>query len=458
MIKRCFAILMIMTFLFLTMNVSAFTITYDGITEEYTGRTVTLYVNDEKIEFDMPAIILNSRSLVPARAVFEALGASVTWDESEQKVEVREGEISVVMTVNSAQAYVNGYEKQLDCPAMIINNRLMIPVRFPSEAIGCNVLWEDKTSSVRISRKTGEGVISEKSAVTIMVELESSSGMVEDFAIDGDTPRVVVDLINNSVISISPENGFVDTYVKTVRTGHYTDTVTRVVVDLEKTCDYSVIRHGKTVYILISGDNGLPEEPDINEPEENGVKLVVIDAGHGGSDVGAIGKENGVDVLYEKDVNLSVSLYLDEYLKNNGVETFMIRNSDSTVSLYDRPQIANSLDASLYVSVHSNSFTASSANGTTVLYYKAEGEESQSNKLAQLIQDELVDALGTYDRGLMDGSEMHVIKKTTMPAVIVEMAFISNPDDRKILSDDECRKKAAHAIGRAVIKMLESVN
>ena len=109
--------------------------------------------------------------------------------------------------------------------------------------------------------------------------------------------------------------------------------------------------------------------PDYTLHEKAKEKLVVIDPGHGGDEVGSEAKQDGRTIAQEKDINLAISLKLNALLKQAGVKTYMTREDDSTVGLFDRPEIANNLNADLFVSVHSNSFTSPDAYGTETLYY-----------------------------------------------------------------------------------------
>jgi len=110
-------------------------LSYDGAVHEYIGNICSLKVNGELISTDIPPVILNSRSLVPARAVFEKLGASVGWDKVKKKVSVLLNNINIELKINDKNAVVNNKKVELDVPAKIINDRTMIPVRFVGEQL-----------------------------------------------------------------------------------------------------------------------------------------------------------------------------------------------------------------------------------------------------------------------------------------------------------------------------------
>ena len=114
------------------------------------AREVKVDFNSIEIEFDQPAIISEDRTLVPLRKIFETLGAVVEWDEEERKVTADKNGRIVSITIGSDELYVNGKAIKLDVPAKIINNRTLVPVRAISEAYDCEVRWNDKDSIVEI--------------------------------------------------------------------------------------------------------------------------------------------------------------------------------------------------------------------------------------------------------------------------------------------------------------------
>ena len=114
---------------------------------------ITVLFNGEKMEFDVPPVILNGRTLVPLRAIFEKLGAEVSWDAvSETAIGVRRG-VKVSVTVNSSAATINGKAVTLDQPATLIDGRTLVPLRFVSESFGAEVSWDQETKTVSISAK-----------------------------------------------------------------------------------------------------------------------------------------------------------------------------------------------------------------------------------------------------------------------------------------------------------------
>lgn len=176
--------------------------------------------------------------------------------------------------------------------------------------------------------------------------------------------------------------------------------------------------------------------------------LIYIDAGHGGSDPGAVG------YIVEKDVALSIARYCDEYLRSKGIATLMARNSDMSKSLNDRVNEANRAKATYYVSIHLN---AGRGDGVETYHsiYRGVGEDLAENILNEIVK------LGQNSRGVKtrrssDGSDYYaVIRGTNMPATIVECAFVDHPQDYKIVDTAAEQKVMGIAIAKGIIATLK---
>jgi N-acetylmuramoyl-L-alanine amidase len=193
-------------------------------------------------------------------------------------------------------------------------------------------------------------------------------------------------------------------------------------------------------------------------------KLVVIDPGHGGDDPGAIYPHNNTDPklikVKEKDFNLDISLKLYDLLKNSGIRVEMTRQDDRTLKLQDRGELANNLNASLFVSIHNDSYKVSSRNGTTTYFNPSINAASYGitgKRAAQLVQKELVKKLGNVDIGVKELTPKMMYSSTKMPIVLAEIAYISNESDRQHLSTEEFRMKAAQGLYDGIIKILNEM-
>ncbi|MCB1299402.1 MAG: N-acetylmuramoyl-L-alanine amidase, partial [Microthrixaceae bacterium] len=175
--------------------------------------------------------------------------------------------------------------------------------------------------------------------------------------------------------------------------------------------------------------------------------LVVVDAGHGGRDPGAVGCN-----LQEKDIVLDVSRRLDGLLRDAGLRSALTRDNDSFVELRARAAFANDRGATLFVAIHANSNAGSPATGTET--WIAEGASNTSNQLATRLQRELIAEWGLRDRGVKRAN-FTVLTATAMPAALTEIAFINRCDpDAALLGNANARAGIAAAHARAITAQL----
>jgi len=189
---------------------------------------------------------------------------------------------------------------------------------------------------------------------------------------------------------------------------------------------------------------------------------VVIDPGHGGSDPGAI----GVNGLYEKTPNRAISLKLREELVRRGYEVALTSETDQTLSLQERVMIKERLQADVFVSIHANWYHSPDVSGTLVLYYDNRYPQAQypaspemaaltpkNRELAQLVVDEVSRVAGTVNRGIVP-SAVYVVRNGTMPSILVETAFLSNPADAERLKNEDFQRKVAIGIANGIERFM----
>lgn len=218
------------------------------------------------------------------------------------------------------------------------------------------------------------------------------------------------------------------------------DNMYRVQVKLSDNTAY--VRGGSTSEVVFTFTNTVIQDSDFKGT------LIVIDAGHGGKDPGAVGTKT-----QEKILTLKAAQMLESALLKQGFKVYMTRNTDEYVGLYERAAMANDLNATLFVSIHINAFTNSSVNGVEVLY----GNDSMSSDkgLAQSIQNELISALGATNRGIASRPRLVVLRETTMTSVLAELGFITNASEQDKLMNDAYLQKAADAMAKGIINFLK---
>lgn len=176
-------------------------------------------------------------------------------------------------------------------------------------------------------------------------------------------------------------------------------------------------------------------------------QTIVIDAGHGGKDPGAI---NGA--YKEADAALDISYILAEELIKQGYKAIMTRSDDTFIELYDRCKTSNYYNADLFISIHLNASTNKSAYGIETWCHP---KSIKSNQFAGIVQNELIDELQARDRGVKQSASLCVLKHTKAPAILIETGFISNDDECKKLFDSEYQKQIVKAIISAIDKFFD---
>ena len=179
-------------------------------------------------------------------------------------------------------------------------------------------------------------------------------------------------------------------------------------VELDSVYAYSLYQDNQNYYI------------NLQNPRDVYDKLIVIDAGHGGNDVGTFPKDMS---YFEKDINLSVVLNLKELLDLEDIKVYYTRLTDVKPYLKPRVNLANDLDADLFISIHCNGSDLGQPHGTEVLYNeKWKGQGFGSKELADICIDELTKTIGLRNRGLVKGSEKYIVGHSKVPVALIEVA------------------------------------
>ncbi len=196
--------------------------------------------------------------------------------------------------------------------------------------------------------------------------------------------------------------------------------------------------------------------------------LIVLDAGHGGSDPGATVQEGGPAglVVYEKDLTLLYALTLGGVLRTLGYEVHQTRNGDETVGLSERAREANRVGGLCFVSIHANAASAEAANGAWVIHDDRTLAEN-GKALAEYVFHHMNTVPGVGDQRedrdevFADGTpwvgsrQLTVLSKTRMPAILVELGFMTNVEDLKQIKDPDARSNIVQAIAAGIIEWHE---
>lgn len=183
-----------------------------------------------------------------------------------------------------------------------------------------------------------------------------------------------------------------------------------------------------------------------DQPPET-TPLVVLDPGHGGSYQGA--EYGGIK---EKDLNLSIALQAAQFLKEAGVNVLMTRSDDSDIDLYARTELANTVNAALFVSIHCNANTEhDDALGIYTCAYK---EGTEGWRLAQLLQQSMCSAANAPAFGLEERPNLVVLRTSLMPAALVECGFMSTETELALLVQPEYQTRLAQGIANGILAYL----
>ncbi len=650
---------------------------YDGVSHKYSQEEIKITLNGNQItNFVVPPVSIDGRTLVPARSVFESMGAEVVWNADTKEVYVMRNNDLVVLQINNVTGTKNGTNFTMDVAPKIVNDYTMIPVRFVAEALDCYVGWDDPSRTVIINEDgkapaeetpnlpsnpsgggtqtpsgseitvnsvtvpdssagsfvihaTGEiekfetiavsdnrlavdiyyanmgisntnitvennayvsGIRSAQNQVTpvkitrVVFDLKTSSGY--NAVLGSDKKSVQISFEKNTVYNLSAEGGSkVDTvkitgttvpsmniststspnsividipnsesnlvseyaasglnFIKSIKTSQPQANTTRVILEIPDNMEYETAEEGTSAVIrvykstlenmsydtqnrtltlkkekglainsVIHNDNYLNKQYTLTLPgdysdvygygylkindayvstvevknsstgnteftfNENQIcvlkvsedsnniyiqilnpkevynKVVVIDAGHGGTDPGTNG--NG---LVEKDVSLDIMLRVYSLLEANpDIKVYATRLTDTYPTNQSRIDMAN-LSADLFVSIHQNAATNNPVpNGTETLYKPVNGSGQLTNKIAaQFMQTNIINAIGTTDRGIKVRDDLLVLNQAKVTAVLIECGFLTNAEDASRLAQDEVRAKYADAIYTSIVQML----
>jgi len=310
-------------------------------------------------------------------------------------------------------------------------------------------------SSVNVEKISHNLMTSEQGDTYLHIEINTNRE-VKNFSIQ-ENPNNKYQLIFNiedaQISNIARQEKLDGNIAKKVFLQEKKDTVQgKIYLQEEVNNNYKIYSLGKKG-IAIDIFNSVVNTPVVSDVALSNVKnkIITIDPGHGGSDSGAVG-HNGYT---EKEGAFAISQKVASILNQSGAKVVMTRDSDVDVygpnasarnELQARVDVGNNANSDIFVSIHCNAFVNPAANGTQTFYY---GSSYQGQRLAQSIQEKMIEANGLRDRGIST-CNFYVVKHSYMPAVLIETAFITNYDEEALLSDDEWQTTMAKAIAEGI--------
>lgn len=441
--------------------------------------------------------LVNGSVMVPIRVISEGLGYEVGWEKQTGTVAIKQGDRSLQLFIDNGKAIVDGNDVALSAAPLLKGDTTLVPLRFVGEQMGLQVSWDNDTKSAHLyssSSGSDSGVVnggastppanegeaevvpeqpveqpdaneSSGSGTTITnnpsTNLATISGLSfsdnrlmisTDRAVEPNVfkmsgpERVVIDVPNarfadqfEDALPLDATNQgqlTVEGYpeVAQIRYSLFSNdpSTIRIVIDLNESREFVVTNENSFTFIDLTLEPTVPFIP----ARPDGKSLIVIDAGHGGKDPGA----TSISGVLEKDFNLAIALRVDELLKQEqDIITVMTRSDDTYPTLDERVKIANELQADIFISIHANSGSAT-ASGTETLYTR-----DASITLADTVHRHVIEAAGLKDRKAKH-QNLKVTRETTMPAVLLEAGFLSNPQDDAVLKDPAVQDRIAAGI------------
>jgi len=432
------------------------------------------------------------------------LKAGRYWQGALRHLELKVANQVFRVTAGSRVVVSDEGETLLPVPVLDHEGDLWLPMVFIEQVVGPQtrerVAWDPVSrrldlgsAEFNVSRLTVE-VLGRTTAVHIFT--------TEPLGYRHDSPRSgVIEVkiyggeINASTMSLATRRGLVKSAAARQHRDHAT--VTLNVDQLVGRYRSYTADQGREIVLVLEEEtvSAMPEPVPMGRADVNieqgpvdvtntiDVQTIVIDPGHGGHDVGAVGRRG----IMEKDVNLGVAKELRRYLeKESDLKVVLTRDNDSHVELPDRAEVANSSDGDLFLSLHCNSWFNDGAHGLETYFLSpaksdwaksveaaenqaglAPGEEpddiefivwelvqnrfiSSSSQLAEIIQGEVTRDLGLPDRGVRQAG-FRVLVGAYMPAVLIELGFLSHSQEERRLGDRSYQRELAKAIGDALL-------
>lgn len=358
--------------------------------------TANVEVNGFNLASDYAPYVDRNRTFVPIRELTELMGADVKWDQGTKSVRIKLRDQDVKLKINSSVVYVNNKKMQMDKASIprlteyVRQNgdcKTMVPLRFLSENLGFDVEWNNAKRVASISN----GIVQAPKEEAKPIEKPASQAK--------EVPE-----------ESKP-------------------------APVEKPKDAT------------EENRAAAELPHRAEKPKSGKATVVIDAGHGGKDSGAV----GVDGTREKELALDTARRVESLLTERGYQVIMTRSRDEYIQLANRAKIANTANADIFLSIHFNSAGTDKAKGIEVLYASENNvsrkkEAGDQRRLANEVLKCILEETGLNNRGIKNRPELAVLRLTNMNAALVEGGFMSNPDEMDTIKTDAYLDKLARGI------------
>ena len=425
----------------------------DATVWKYDDTEIHYNYNGAVVELDGKQGLMGSSgaALAPLDQLFtKTLKVDCEFKLSNGSVTLREGSNTVSVIPGSKQAVVNGKKATMsEAPLLLQDNKdelsLYVPTRFIASGLGFDYEWNKALSTVFIEKTFSIRYQSDNTEKPIAIPLYSDISL-EDIRVE--------DLYDNRKIAVYIPGDFAEKYENKAIVNHYS-AITGI--------ELAVNANNETVFVFSTSKIKAckPEVKDhtlyltFMNPRELYSKIVVIDPGHGGYDPGAIREK-----VNESDLNLAIAYACTKDLfRDSDIKVYYTRTTDTFLSLNERAAFASQVGADFFVSVHQNTFTTNAKKGVSV-YYSSDNKNTGVTGLtgrimAGLFAERISASLGLNNLGRLN-QRLSVTTYNTVPAALIELAFMSNPDDFSKLKTPEFQKKAGKVIFDTIVEIFET--
>ena len=422
----------------------------------------------------------SGQTKVPLRELAERLGYRFDWNEKKRSIVLHRDDSMIQLMEGQKKVMMQGKTVNLHVPPTLQEKQIQVPLQFLQDCMSVQVKWDRTKEQINLhiippvqqsqnksstptpkSMAMVTGIVFKHNQLTI-----ATAGHVNPTTFVMQEPhRIVLDFPNTTFAEQLVKDVDQTSLVLGIRHNMFEEQLdtARIVIDLVSPIQYTVTeKTDQTVVTLseplvteasgnvemapstttadrVANDYDVADETatPVSQSQTDGRCLIVIDAGHGQQDSGAI----GVTGYKEKDFNLAIALKIEQLLQDHPVfQTLLTRRDDTFIKLNDRPRIAKEANASLFISIHANSTTNPKVTGMET-YYRHEG----SRALAEYMHAHLTSLSTLSDRGVRKAS-FAVLKDPIMPSILLEAGYLSNVDDEKLLFSEQFQNEYAHNI------------
>jgi len=443
-------------------------VTYEGTLGKFT-------YNGKEIKIKKtPTYLFEDTAYINISKVLDKIpGTHYSFNEETGRIRISNNGCSIIFYLDSPLIYKNGIASYSRLMPKVISKdggkeNVYLPGRLVFETLGYNYVWDSQTGTSKVTETAATARIYEIYTTNVLFDNKLTRD-VSDF---NDRFRVMIPTgVSLSDIKVS-DDMYQNKIFITIGGDHrkfYEDLnfdyrckecVVQVYdeyhLEDDETVVTIVLQSDKTGIFLFHDDEITEKHVTFSfyRASDRYDKIVVLDAGHGANDPGT--QNFGIN---EKDNNLIIIKLIGKILEEKGIKVIYSRYDDTLIPLRDRAYLGGRVDADMFVSLHHNANNDREKNGTSVYYSLLNYNSSLNNKLtsrimAQTMQKDLVEALGTNDMEVLT-TDFTVTKYNNVPSVLVELCYMSNPDECARAITDDFRLLTAQTLAQSILSFYE---